>query len=1012
MSALETAVGSDRVSSTTFNIAPSGTEESPALRNYLESIDSLSAFNTSTFNRTGHDLGANFGGQYPSNCSGLVTSTADVVYETVTSTILINETTTLFPNATIPALVLITPPPACHIVTAPCEGTVCPSSSALPIFDPINNPFPKAPMARITRPTSTSTLLVTKKSAAIVRQLSPVGNLFGPSTPTTQTVAAQPHLDGQKADGQDRGSPESDMSTQSGDSSPSESDSDGHSPDKSTPQQIPTNGNSPSVSSNSRNSDSQKPGVGFSGVQPIGNDDQKVSAGGQPKGTTSSHEEYSSEGDASGNGAVSSKGGTSKIGIAGAGGVASSDEEGMSNDGGASSYGAISKNGGKSSNGVEPKPEDGSSADLQGTQYVPSIFMAGNVPISIASNAVIVGFHTISAGSPPTTVVANGQTIAVQSSQIMAQGRTVPIQAAVTPPPANTVKIDNVPVVLRPQDIEIGSKAFEHGSSPTSIIYNGQAYSWDATYLIGAGVTVAFPSLDYAPHVTAGGQVFSVFPSQLKASGRNIPLPNTAKASPFVYKGQTFSVNPSQIIAPDRSITLPPANKVTSFVYIDHSLSVDASHFMARSTTMALTSGFGIVTYNGQVLTIKPSEIIGPKTTIALSAPDDSAASPTAVTTGGLTFSIGPSAAVVGSSTYSFVPGKDPATIVTHGEAVLVGSNSVQFGNIHILIPTATPSFSAITQGGLTFSVAPSEVVVDHHTNNIHAYMIPITTVISGHTISIGPKGVGLAGTTIPLPMPKQSFSMATEGDLIFSVASSEVVLKDTTYSIASSQKPITTAIDGQKITIGPKGILVEGTTVNLPIIRTLVSVTAGGLTFSVGATDAVISGTVYAIGSGAPPQTVFVGSQTIEVGSAGVILPSTTVPPEQTPTAVTPGGLTFSVDSTEAVINGTTYAIGNGGIVKTRVEGSITMILGTDGVALPSTSIRPWSGGVQIGFSSFLGTSGVSSAAIATRSLTPIVTGKEGNKNHAARFSATFPYTLTLLGLAFGIMILGLRLS
>lgn len=940
MQSLATATGSDGFSSATFNLSSLRNGESSALSNDLISTTgnrtrgriregleyhkpslglSLPGFNGSLFSQ-----GAIFGGLNATNCSGLVTSTAHVIYEVTTSTVLINETTTLGPNATTPLPVYFTPPPACQVITAPCKEEYCPSEYAGPYL-------PKLPEKPYTASTITSTLLVTKKSAAIVQQLSAVGNLFGPTPPA---VPAQP------------------------------------------------------------NSDSQKPAAGSSGSQSTRIGDQTVSNKNEPNGVasndaaTSNHGDIVSISDASGN------------------------RDTSSSEGGSSSNGAASNNAKGSSNGDGPEPEGGSSAGSPGTQYVPSLVMAGNLPVSIISNAVIVGSHTVNAGSPPTTVVPKGKTIAIQPSLIVAQGKSILIKAASPPPPALTATIGNVPVVLRPQDVAIGSKTFRHGSSPISVIYNGQTYSWDASHLVGAGATVAFPSVDTsAPRVTAGGQEFSVFPSQLKAPGRIIPLPNTATASPFVYKGQTFSVNPSQIIAPDTSITLPPAERVTPFVYIDHSVSVDASRFMARLTTIPLSSGSGIVTYNGQTLTIKPSKIIGPSTTITLSARDSSAASPTAVTTGGLTFSIGPSAAVVGSSTYSFVPGKAPATIVTHGEAVLVGTNGVQFRNVHVPVPTMTPSFSAITKGDLAFSIAPSEVVVGSHTATIYSDMTPITTVVNGHSISIGPKGIGLASTTIPLPMPKPSFSTATKGDITFSLAPSEVVVKDKTYSIASNMAPVTTAIDGQRLTIGPKGIHIEGTTVNLPAIQTPISVIAAGLDFLIGSTDTVISGTTYAIGNGAVFQTVVVGSQTLRIGSAGVVLPSTTIAPEQTPVAVTAVGLTYLMDSTEVVINGTTYAIGSGAVAKTVIRGSTTIILGTDGLALPSTTIRPWSNAAQTNFSSVSGTSSAFCAATVTRLLTPIVTGREGDKKHAAGTSKRISNSSAVLGLLLGTLMIGLRL-
>ena len=1045
---LVTATGNGGVSSTAFNIVPSGSEFSSAARYSLpptnmnrtkgrtsEGVKPLSPFvglslvglNASQLNQTGHHLGVNSGDPNATNCSGLVTSTAHVAYEVITSTLLVNVTITLGRNATTPLPVLITPPPACQIITVPCEGHYCPSTSPRP---PVQGPPPKEPMPKLTQSTSTSTLLVTKKSTAVVQQLSAVGNLFGPAPPS---VAAQPNSGGQQTAGQHSGSSNPEMSTQSDESSSSEPEADGQPPPNSNSPQNPTNGNSQLKPSNNQESDSQKPAAGPSGSQSSGIGDQTPSNAHGSDGAASNNAASSdhggpiSNGDAPGNGAMSSNGGTSNSGNANSGGGASSNEndgdasndEGASSsgysstsEGGTSINGATSNNGKDSSNRGGPEPEGGSSADSPGTQYVSSMIMAGSLPVSVISNAVLVGSHTVKAGSPPTTVLAKGQTIVIEPSQIVAQGSTIPIKAAITPPPAISATVGNFPVVLQPQNVAIGSKTFEHGSSPTSVIYQGQTYRWDASHLVGAGTTVAFPSVDSsAPRVTAGGEVFSVFPSQLKAPGRNIPIPNIATASPFVYKGQTFSVNPSQIIASDTSITLPPARRITPFVYIDHTVSVDASQFMARSTTIPLIAGSGIVTYNGQILTIKPSKVIGPSTTIALTAQDDSAASPTAITTGGLTFSIGPSAAVVGSSTYSFIPGKAPATIETHSEVVLVGSNGVQFKNVHIPIPTMTTSYSAITHGDLTFSIAPSKVVVGGHTNNIYSDMTPITTIVDGHTVSIGPKGVGLAGTTIPLPAPKPSFSIATRGDITFSVAPSEVVVKDKTYSIASDKAPVTTAIDGQRLTIGPKSIHIEATTVNLPAIKTLMRVTAAGVAFLVGATDAVISGTTYAIGSGAPSQTVVLGSQTIGIGSAGIELPSTTIGPEQTPIAVTAGGLTFSIESTEAVVNGTTYAIGSGAADRTIVKGTTTIRLGTDGVELPSTTIRPWSNATQTGPSPFLATSGAFSASTAIRGLTPIATGREGDAKHVAGSSTRVFHSSTLLGILLGTVLLGLVL-
>lgn len=630
-------------------------------------------------------------------------------------------------------------------------------------------------------------------------------------------------------------------------------------------------------------------------------------------------------------------------------------------------------NGGSSvaagSNAINPdgtSQEGSGDAGLHTGQYVPESLMIDSIPVWIGSSAIVVGSQTFSIGSPATTIVANGQSITIEPSQIIASGTSVPIKAAVTTPPATSTMIGGVPVVLQPNDIMIGSQTFSHGSSAAFAIYNGQTYSWDAKQFVGPGGTmVTFPSATpVAPRITAGGQVFSVYSSTLKASGTDIAIPNSPKASPFVYQGQTFTVNPSQLMAPDRSITIPPISQPTPFVYNGQTFSVDESRFIAPSATMPLSSSSGTVRYGTQVLTIDQTRIICPSTTITLSNVPQAAIAATlsAITAGGLTFSLGPQAAVIGASTYSFLPGQAPATVTDLDQTVTIGSSGVQLGGILVPLPTNPPSpatYSAVTRGDLTFSVAPSAVVLGSQTDYIQPGMAPIHTVVGGQTITIGNQGVALAGTTIPLPTAAPSYATVTAGDLTFSVAPSEAVFKGSTFAIGPNTLA-TMFLEGQTVSIGPSGIHFPGTTVDLPTVTSQeipVAVTADGLTFSVGPTDAVIGGTSYAIGSGAIAKTIVVGSKTLSLGASGVILPSTTVPPEQTPSAITADGLTFSADATEAIISGTAYAIGSEAIAKTIVIGSETIGLGTKGIVLPSTTIAPWGNATQTGLSSTYGT-------------------------------------------------------
>jgi len=1033
-----------------------------------------------------HPLGIAF-----SNCSGVVTIYPATLTKVITFTILVNETITLTPNATTPAPVFITPLPACQTITSSCAvkyDGICPGN----YFQIIpGKPAPKAPGHLA--PMTTSTLLVTKKSPAIIHQGQAVGNIFGPTStaqPVAGPVALQTPADGNDADAPpaqqtgNAGSAGAEMQTQSDGMSTSQSDDDGQTPGSTTPQQEPQAENAPPAAPKANDVNSQQTGIDSNGGQvssgqssgaqasggqypggqypggqsPGGQSPGGQSPGGQPsdgqnsEGQSSGGQRPSSAGqdsgsqtsdESSGGDQTTSNGDTPASGSnAGSNVLPQSHNSSPDLPGSGQTVSEQPSSGGPSKSSQNEYPgmigstpsgdqstsndtfgNDGNSADEKGSsqgstdsvtnQYVSKTLAANGVPISIGPSAVMVGSLTISAGSPPTTFVVQGKIIAVQPSQILAAGTTIPIEAAATPPPATSIKIGIVPVVMQPDNLMIGSQSFSHGSSAGTAVYNGQTYSWDAGQLVGPGTTAAFPSAGSvpAPRVTAAGQVFSVFPSSLKAAGLTLALPNTPKASPFVYKGQTFSINLSQLIAPARSVTIPSPGNPTPFVYGGNTLSVDASQFIAVSTTMPLSAGSGVVTYKDQKLTIRPSQVAGPSTTIALSAKPQAgvAETPSAITTRGLTFSLGPSAAVIDSSTYSFLPGKAPVTITSHGQAIIAGSKGIHIGNLNIPIPTTSHYYSVVTEGDLTLSLAPSKVVLGGHTHDIQS---PTSTVINGQTISIGPYGVGLGRTTIPLPTPKQGYQVVTEGDLTFSVAPSEAVIKGSTFAIGPNV-PATMVVGGQILSIGPHGIEFPGTTVDLPTVTSEhnpAAMTADGLTFSVGPTDAIIDGSIYPISNKAPAETIVVGSETMKLGPGGVILLSTTIPPEQTPSAITANNLTFSADASEAIINGTTYQIGSGAMAMTIVAGSQTIKLGTNRIVLPWTTIAPWKHATGPGIPSPAGTGGAAGATPPTGLPRSGSTNKTGRPHSGAATSLKPPYSVRS-GIIIGALILGLLL-
>jgi hypothetical protein len=168
-------------------------------------------------------------------------------------------------------------------------------------------------------------------------------------------------------------------------------------------------------------------------------------------------------------------------------------------------------------------------------------------------------------------------------------------------------------------------------------------------------------------------------------------------------------------------------------------------------------------------------------------------------------------------------------------------------------------------------------------------------------------------------------------------------------------------------------------------------TVTVGdGFSLTVAQTVAVIAGTTYRVGQGAPATTITVDGTTISVGSNGVGLPATIVSPVGASASgyvvYTVNGITFSVDDNEAVLSSTTYRIGSNAAQMTTVVGGETISFGPNGVGLHSTTIAPTA--VPSG-----------SATTGARStLSASATGGASNENAAAPARPRIPFS-ELLG-------------
>ncbi|ETI21042.1 hypothetical protein G647_07385 [Cladophialophora carrionii CBS 160.54] len=186
---------------------------------------------------------------------------------------------------------------------------------------------------------------------------------------------------------------------------------------------------------------------------------------------------------------------------------------------------------------------------------------------------------------------------------------------------------------------------------------------------------------------------------------------------------------------------------------------------------------------------------------------------------------------------------------------------------------------------------------------------------------------------------------------------SNSVAIGSQTFAIPNLAST-TVQVSGVVFTLQPSQIVAPSATITFvqpqreqlltPVATGTITTTVGDLTLTVGPTAAIISGTTYRIGSGAPATTVVVDGTRISVGAGGVGLPSTTVAPggvTGTPFVVyTTEGLTFSVGSTVAIVGGTTYRIGSNAPEVTATLGAdhVTVSFGPLGVGLTSTTLAP----------------------------------------------------------------------
>ncbi|KAK8028901.1 hypothetical protein PG991_005957 [Apiospora marii] len=258
----------------------------------------------------------------------------------------------------------------------------------------------------------------------------------------------------------------------------------------------------------------------------------------------------------------------------------------------------------------------------------------------------------------------------------------------------------------------------------------------------------------------------------------------------------------------------------------------------------------------------------------------------TQVVINGQTFADNPKSklttAVVGTDTFTI----DPTRVVGHGSTI-----TRPFVN-GVFVPAA----STTVVDGLTVVYGPSAATIDGTSFAVGAS--PTRATVGGKAITIGPGGIFFPSQVLPVAAEAvPPHLQVIGGALITAVGQSVFVVSGTSITYGPNMSPITTSIGRDKVTIGPSGVVVDGSTlggVAANPTATTYKILAGATVTEIGSTAVVIDGVTYNVGPGATlTTTTVVAGQTLTISPDGVAVSTNTyAQPYATTTVLSPGSV------------------------------------------------------------------------------------------------------------------------
>lgn len=285
-------------------------------------------------------------------------------------------------------------------------------------------------------------------------------------------------------------------------------------------------------------------------------------------------------------------------------------------------------------------------------------------------------------------------------------------------------------------------------------------------------------------------------------------------------------------------------------------------------------------------------------------------------------------------------PGEAPATTTKVGNIIASIINS-PFATASATGGPLTNYFTTRVHG-IPIVLCPSSVIIGSETVAIPT-SAPTTVDANGIAFTIRSSEVVAPGTTVTIPPLYQNHGPTTAapastivtavGQITFTIGPTVAIFSDTTYRIGQGAPATTIAVNGTQVILGPEGVGLPGTTLNASDITrvSFTEYTVEGLTFSVDSSEAVLSGITYRIASEASQLTTTIGSQTVSFGPGGVGLKSTTIVP---PNAASPSAQS-GLKATSVAASATQSAV-TSNAASLKMENPSSALLGCVLAAVP----------------------------------------------------------------------------